>query len=405
MKSVAIIGNLIPEPKSTAAGKRMLQIIHLLLSAGYKVKFLSTSTPSDFSFELSSIDVEVYQIFINDSSFDRLIGNLNPDFIIFDRFNTEEQFGWRVAEICPNAVRILDTEDLHFLRKARESAFKNNRNLEFSDLVSDTFKREIASIVRCDISLIISEFEMNLLINTFKIDSDILFYLPLFAESKPSSVKFEDRHHFISIGNFLHEPNWQTVLKLKCIWNSIKQKLPHAEMHIYGAYVTPKAQQLHSEKDKFLIKGRADDVENIFNNAKVLLAPIPFGAGVKGKLLESMMYGLPNVTTEIGCEGMHGSLPWNGFIENDDNKFIENAIVLYTDKQIWEQSQINGYKIIKKRNDKQPFSNDFLNQLNQISTNLHQHRMRNFWGQILMHHNLQSTKYMSKWIEEKNKNI
>jgi hypothetical protein len=73
---------------------------------------------------------------------------------------------------------------LHFLRNAREKAFKQNKNLEHSDLINDVFKREIASILRCDLSLIISEFEMNLLKNQFKIDEKILFYLPLFAEIK-----------------------------------------------------------------------------------------------------------------------------------------------------------------------------------------------------------------------------
>lgn len=381
----------------------MLQIIQLLLSADFKINFLSTAPSSQFSYDLKSIGVDVHQIVINDSSFNHFIKELNPDLVIYDRFNTEEQFGWRVTETCPNAMQILDTEDLHFLRKARENAFKQNKKLDYSDMISDTFKREMASIARCDISLIISEFEMDLLLNTFKISKDILFYLPLFAEIKPSENGFEERQHFVSIGNFLHEPNWQTVLKLKNIWKQIKHQLPQSEMHIYGAYTTNKALQLHNEKDKFLIKGRATSVENVFGRAKVLLAPIPFGAGIKGKLLESMMYGLPNVTTTIGSEGMHGSLPWNGFIEDEDNDFITKAITLYTDKKVWEQAQNNGFKIIEERNKMSQFSNIFLNKIKEIFSNLHQHRLNHFWGQILHHHSLQSTKYMSKWIEEKNK--
>ena len=87
------------------------------------------------------------------------ITELQPDIVVFDRFMVEEQFGWRVAECCPNALRILDTIDLHCLRLARQVAVKEQREFSVDDLFSDTAKREIASILRCDVSLMVSEFE------------------------------------------------------------------------------------------------------------------------------------------------------------------------------------------------------------------------------------------------------
>ena len=116
---------------------------------------------------------------------------------------------------------------------------------------------------------------------------------------------FENRKNFVSIGNFLHEPNWQTVLKLKQIWKNIRKKLPETELHIFGAYPSEKVFQLHNEKEGFIVKGRAESVEKIFNEYRVLLAPIPFGAGLKGKLWESMNFGIPNITTSVGAEAMH----------------------------------------------------------------------------------------------------
>ena len=121
-----------------------------------------SAMPSDFSFDLSTISVKTQTIQLNDSSFDTLIKELNPDVVLFDRFMIEEQYGWRVMENCPNALRILDTEDLHFLRKAREVAFKQNRELVFIDYISDVFKREMASMYRCDLTLLISEYEIQL---------------------------------------------------------------------------------------------------------------------------------------------------------------------------------------------------------------------------------------------------
>ncbi len=404
MKHLVIIGTVFPEPNSTAAGKRMLQLIDFFQQEKFKVSFLSAASFSEHSFDLNSKEIEAYTIKLNDSSFENLIAELNPDIVVFDRFASEEQFGWKVSEICPNAVKILDTEDLHFLRKARETAFKQNRKLDDQDLLNDFFKREIASILRCDLSLIISEFEMDLLTEKFKIDKQILYYLPLFAEVKPSLFSFSERKNFISIGNFLHEPNWQTVLKLKKLWPKIKSKLPEAELHIYGAYATQKALQLHNEREGFLIKGRVENVEKVFSESKVLLAPIPFGAGIKGKLLESMQYGLPNVTSTIGAEGMNGNLPWNGFVCDDENEFVEKSVSLYQKDSDWLPLQKKGFEIIEKRFKKEDFLPQFSERLDEISNNLEKHRNDNFLGQILQHHSLQSTKYLGKWIEEKNKN-
>ena len=403
MKNLVIIGKVFPEPNSTAAGSRMLQLMEIFLSQNYQITFLSTASVSENSFDLSSKNISFQNIVLNDSSFDELIKNLNPEIVIFDRFTTEEQFGWRVSEQVPNAVKILDTEDLHFLRTAREKAFKQNRNLEHLDLINDVFKREIASILRCDLSLIISEFEMNLLIEKFKIDENILFYLPLFGAVKKPKTSFSERKNFVSIGNFLHEPNWQTVLQLKKLWKDIKKQLPEAEIHIYGAYATEKVFQLHNEKEGFIIKGRAESVESVFSQAKVLLAPIPFGAGIKGKLLESMQFGLPNVTSAVGAEAMHGNFEWNGFITDNENEFIEKAVLLYQDENLWQKSQENGFNIIENRFKKELFEPHFIHKIQEISENLESHRNQNFLGQILQHHTLQSTKYLSKWIEEKNK--
>ena len=403
MKNLVIIGKVFPEPNSTAAGSRMIQLMDLFLTQNYQITFLSTATISENSFDLSSKNISFQNIVLNDSSFDELIKNLNPEIVIFDRFTTEEQFGWRVSEQVPNAVKILDTEDLHFLRTAREKAFKQNRNLEHLDLINDVFKREIASILRCDLSLIISEFEMNLLIEKFRIDENILFYLPLFGEVKKPETSFSERKNFISIGNFLHEPNWQTVLQLKKLWKNIKNQLPEAEIHIYGAYASEKVFQLHNEKEGFIIKGRAENVETVFNTAKVLLAPIPFGAGIKGKLLESMQFGLPNVTSAVGAEAMQGNHDWNGFITDNETEFVEKAVLLYQDENLWQKSQENGYKIVENRFKKELFEPHFIHKIQEISENLESHRNQNFLGQILQHHTLQSTKYLSKWIEEKNK--
>ncbi len=399
VKHLVVIGLVIPEPASTAAGHRMMQLIRLFSEANYKVTFLTASNNVEFSEK-----IEIQKIEINSESFDEKMRNLNPDLVLFDRYVTEEQFGWRVSEQCPNAVKIIDTEDLHFLREARRKAFAEKRTVEKKDFTNSIFVREVAAILRCDLSLIISEFEYNLLVNEFRIDPAILFYIPFLTEKvEKSTPGFDERQHFVSIGNFLHEPNWQTVLKLKQIWKLIRKVLPAAELHIYGAYAGQKVYDLHNEKDGFLVKGRAESVKEIFENARVLLAPIPFGAGLKGKLWESMQFGLPNVTSPTGAEAMHKDLPWNGFVADSDEVFAEKAVALYQDENLWNKAQQNGYEILKSVYSKDLYKDSFISKIQQLSTNLENHRAGNFLGKILQHHQHQSTKYMSRWIESKNK--
>ena len=162
MKHLVIIGTVWPEPTSTAAGTRMLQIMEVFQKENYTITFLSSASKGENSFELESIGVTTKSIQLNDSSFDVLIAQLNPTIVLFDRFMIEEQFGWRVLENCPKAMTILDTEDLHCLRKTREICLKNNIDFSFDELKKQEItKREIASILRCDVSLIISIFEMD----------------------------------------------------------------------------------------------------------------------------------------------------------------------------------------------------------------------------------------------------
>jgi glycosyltransferase involved in cell wall biosynthesis len=410
IKKLLIIGFVWPEPKSSAAGGRMMQLISIFKENGFEITFASAAQDSNFMVDLSEFGVIKKSIELNSSSFDDFVADLDPDVVLFDRFMVEEQFGWRVIEKCPKAIRILDTEDVHCLRTARQKAFKENRIFELKDLLSEEVaKREIASILRCDLSLIISEFEMNILKDVFKINEDLLFYLPfLVDEMKEEELlklpSFDERKNFIFIGNFLHEPNWNTVQYLKeAIWPSIKRDFPEAILEVYGAYPSQKVLQLHLPKNGFYIMGRAEDANEIVKKSRVVLAPIRFGAGLKGKLLEAMQCGTPSATTSIGSEAMHENLPWNGFIEDDPVEFAKKAIALYQDETLWKQSQKNGIKIINKCYQKSDYSEKLLSVIKSLLVDPESHRLHNFMGNLLQHHAFKSTMYMSKWIEAKNK--
>ena len=410
-KSFLIIGKVWPEPRSSAAGTRMLQLLEVLVDHGFSVTFACTAERGEFSADLDKMGVDQKEIKLNDPSFDKFVADLNPDFVLFDRFMTEEQFGWRVAEFCPDAVRILDTVDLHSLRSARLKAWKKGEPFEHRFLLTEEVaRREIASILRSDLSLIISEAEMRILKHVFRLDDDLLHYLPFLLTSQDITSRdklppFEDRKHFITIGNFRHEPNWNAVLWLKEeIWPLIRKKLPGVKMHIYGSYASQKVTQLHNPEQGFLIKGRAHDAITAISEAKVLLAPLRFGAGLKGKLVDAMLAGTPSVTTNIGAEGMIGKdSVWCGTIGNDAVSFANAAVGLYKNKHDWEDASDMGFKLAKDRFGIEIFSNGFISRITDLRENLQNQRDKNFLGSILLQNTLASTKYMAKWIEEKNR--
>lgn len=401
-----ILGHTIPEPTTTAAGSRMLQLISVFKEEGYKIHFGTSALNNPRSIDLTSLDVTLDVIQLNNPSFDRYVIDLNPDVVIFDRFVIEEHYGWRVSQHCPHALRILDTEDLHFLRKARHQSIKDNGDLSNVDLYTDLAKREIASILRCDLSLIISSFEINLLTNVFGVDDSILHYLPFMVEGiaeESALTSFSDRADFMTIGNLLHAPNVDSVLYLKReIWPRIRTELNKAKLLVYGNYAPQQINELHNEKEGFLIKGWAPSLSEVMSNAKVCLSPLRFGAGLKGKLLDAMIYGTPAVTTKIGAEGMYGpKAPC--FMAEDSTDFVNRSLQLYNEEKLWTKSQEIGLKVLKENFLKSVIAPDFLSRVDSILVTLKDHRKKNFISQILQHQTIQATRYMSKWIEEKNK--
>lgn len=409
MQKLIIVANVLPESKSSAAGARMMQLIELFLKNKWSVTFAALASSNDLGDNIEILGVKTVNIRVNDPAFDEFIRSEQPDVVLFDRFYVEEQFGWRVAAQCPDAVRILDTEDLHFLRWARQEAVKHGKTVGEANLYSEMAKREIGSILRSDLTLIISDFEMELLQQSYHVPVSKLFYLPILISSENlqktrQNKKFEEKKDFVFIGNFLHTPNWDCVLHLKQeIWKKIRLKLPDAVLHIYGAYPTQKAFDLQDKKSGFLVHGRAENALECLAAARICLAPLRFGAGIKGKLLEAMLVGTPSVTTSIGAEGMHLHGTWNGIIADDTDEFANAAVELYEQQKEWTSAQQKGYEILEKKFSNHLFETTFRERITNLVRDLEQERKKEFIGSIMMHHRMMGTKYLSKWIEAKNK--
>ena len=420
---VLIIGYVWPEPRSSAAGGHMMQIIESFLQRGWHITFSSPAGIGEHKADLAGLGIDEVGIELNNSSFDTFISQLAPDIVLFDRFMMEEQFGWRVEKHCPQALRVLETSDLQSLRDARQqqlkarlksSAYLDDFSSLFAPARRDTFEqmadtdlaqREIAAIYRCDLSLMISEYEIDLLVEHFNVPRALLHWCPLMVDSVPATfVPFEQRQHFLSIGNFRHAPNWDAVLWMKTtVWPLIRQQLPGAQLHVYGAYTPPKATALHNPAQGFHVLNWAEDALEVMSHARICMAPLRFGAGIKGKIADAMLCGTPNVTTPVGAEGMHGELPWAGAIEQSATAIAAAAVHLYQNAEAWHQAQQHGQTLLAQRYLQASHGPALVECIERCRTGLEQHRRNNFTGAMLRHHQHKSTQYMAQWIEAKNR--
>jgi len=410
MKQLLVIGHVWPEPKTTAAGNRMHQLLRAFLKFGYDITFASTAAKTKYSSDLNLLGISEVDILLNDSSFNDFISELQPHIVLFDRFMVEEQFGWRVAESCPNALRILNTEDLHSLRSHREQCFRRKEDFTIQTWSkTDKAMRELASIYRSDLTLLVSTFELDLLANTLKMNNNLLLHLPfLLQKIGQQELKqwpvFEARKDFICYGNGKHAPNVDALNYLKKdIWPLIRKGLPNANLHIYGAYLPQQVLQMHSPKNGFLVHGWVSDLSTEIQKARLVLAPVRFGAGIKGKLAKAMQNGTPSITTAIGQEGMAKGMPWPGRIADNDIDFATIAQELYLDKHVWSSAQERGVAIINSQYDGKRLEDFFKERIDHLLGNLEEHRGKNVLGAILQHQSMASTKFMGKWIEEKNR--
>ncbi|KAL0491206.1 hypothetical protein AKO1_002406 [Acrasis kona] len=349
-------------------------------------------------------DLDIYSEFLKD---------YQPDVAIFDTFTSEEKYSWQLFTHAPDCIRVLDTQDLRFLRKHREEL--NSKGAPMSQITtslptilnSEILSRELASMHRCDMNFVVSPHEHQILTQNYKFPSEKLAMAPFYYSNtellSPEVVPpYEERKDFVFIGSFLHTPNEDAVRYLKYnIWPLIRSKLPEATLHIYGSHPKQHHINLTNKNEKFIVHGHLRDIDEIMNN-RVNLAPLRFGAGIKGKIADGWYLGTPCVTTPIGSEGMTiQSGEWGGMITKSDNfdeEFADAAVKLYSDKDIWYQKQNEGFKVIQELFDGPKNRKIFLDKLRHTYDKIGELRTNDVVGNIMWQSGMRTTEYMSKMI-------
>ena len=299
----------------------------------------------------------------------------------------------------------------------------------------DTFLRELASVHRSDLVLVCSSVEMELLEHSWNVPRWKLVPAPFFCIENPymetqsssclsseswKAYSFDERTDFVTVGGLKHPPNIDSIKLLRYeIWPKIRAQLPNTRLHVYGAYPTKEILSMHSEKCGFLVHGQVDDLDRALVGRRVLLAPLRFGAGIKGKIVDAWRCGCPVITTPVGAEGMmtdfeentnnahnhnfgvSGTAGWGGIIASDSNEFVSAAVRLYTRKDLWGVSQENGSILLNKmfngRHNLPIVEKAVRDAIEQVK----ERRLSDITGALMWHQCARSTEYFSRWIELK----
>lgn len=379
-------------PNFSAAGWRSHQVMEALEFMGYQVEIWSTAAEEN---RFTQPNRPYKNIPLNDAIADEQIKNSKACIVVFDRFYTEEQFGWRFARFAPNIMRILDMQDLHFLRDERRQELQNK------SIDHTTRWRELASMHRCDISLIISKAEMQLLQNKFEIKASQLLYFPLLMDNKSAqNPKFSERSGIAFIGNFKHKPNRDAVeVFMKNIFPEILTEIPDLKCYIYGAF----APKLHSQHT--ITKPFEEDLETAVSKHRLTLAPLRFGAGLKGKVFTAALSNTPCLCSPIAAEGIFTPAEIPELYGATEKELAEKLLKLYRDEMLWQNAREKFCGVLYKKFNQEQHIGYFQQRINELLSTLLTHRNKNYVGNMLLHHRVQSVYYMAKWIEEKQQRL
>ncbi len=250
------------------------------------------------------------------------------------------------AHYLKNYKWIYDTVDLHFLREAR----KNNLSLENTAAIKaqTCFNKEINLLKKADKVIVVSSFEQNLLQDQFSIDSEVLGNIE--KHISRSSTPFESKQNTIAfVGSFLHEPNVTSMeLFLKTHWNKIVDLVPDITLKIIGN----KADEYKKTWRKYPnieIPGWVECVNEHIADCKLTIAPLLHGAGVKGKINQSLANGIPVLATPVAGEGMLDPSGDNcGIIIREFNEFSDSLKKILPDKLLLEKESQQGLKWVQE---------------------------------------------------------
>ena len=341
-KNILVIDHHVPMPDRDSGSLRMFQILLLLHTLGHHVTFvpdnLANSEPYVSELQKRGIEV-VYHPYVKRVP-DFLISRGGElDIVVLSRCHFARKHIANVRRYAPQSRIIFDTVDLHFVRETGEARVTGDRALERQ--AQETEQLEYELIDQSDETWVVSSSEQRLLREKFPEKS--IQIVSNIVDVPGSKAPFTVRRDWLFIGSFQHKPNIDAVLFFtQEIYPLIGDKLPDARFFIIGDNVPPEIVAL--ENEKIVVTGLQRDVRPFFDSVKLSVAPLRFGAGVKGKINQSMAFGVPVVATSVAVDGTDLRDREEILVADEPQDFAHALVELYESQELWTRLSQNGIR-------------------------------------------------------------
>jgi glycosyltransferase involved in cell wall biosynthesis len=309
--------------------------MRILLQFGYEVTFVpafSTQHAGRYTDDLRRLGVDCPVAPSLISARDFVVGHGGAfDLIVMYRITVAQGLIDAARASAPKAKIVFNTVDLHFLRDQREAEL--NRQLHAFVEAKRREKQELRAICSVDAAVLLSEFEYEY-VGRHAPDAR-RFLIPIASPVPGRLAPYENRAGALFVGGFAHAPNVDAVHFLcGTIWPLVRALLPDAALFVAGAHPPPEIVAYHG-RDGIAIMGHVEDLTELYRSVRVSVAPLRYGAGLKGKVVSSLAVGLPCVVTSIGREGMpHGGTVAIA-VADDPQDFARTIAAIHADPEVW----------------------------------------------------------------------
>ncbi len=346
-RHVLVIDACTPTPDRDSGSLRMVNLLRLLREEGCSVSFFADNRgfDGDYSRALQDIGVEVWwHPFIGNPAAWLSKHGDRFDLTILSRHYIASAYLPLLRQFAPGARVVFDTVDLHYLREQREAEL--NADVRLARRAALTRRQELAAIADSDLTLVVSPAEQALLARELP-DARIavLSNVHEIARERPG---FEHRHGLVFVGGFRHPPNVDAALWFAdAVFPLIHARDPSIVVHVIGADA-PEAIRALGERPGIRFHGHVPDLDPHMRDRRIALAPLRYGAGVKGKINLSMAHGQPVVATSCAVEGMHLRDGEDVLVADAPEAFAEAVLRLHDDADLWHRLSENGVENVRR---------------------------------------------------------
>lgn len=339
-KNILVIDHYIPSPDRDSGSLRMFQILKILRQLGNCVTFIPDNLAKvmPYTGELQKRGIEVvYHPYVKKLS-DYLISHGSGfDAVVLSRCDFARKHIADVRLHAPQSRIIFDTVDLHFVREDSEARLTGDPEARRKAQEKQRLEHEL--IEQADETWVVSSLEQQLLQK--KQPNKSIQVVSNIVDIPGSNRPFALRRDWLFIGGFQHRPNIDAVLFfVKEIYPLLSEHLRDAKFYIIGDKPPPEVAALATER--IVVAGLQRDVRPFFDSVKLSVAPLRFGAGVKGKINQSMAFGVPVVATSMAIEGMELKDREDILVADEPEAFARVLIELYESEELWNRLSENG---------------------------------------------------------------